>query len=169
MAKVDLFPDFRELLKSFNSARVKYLLIGGYAVVHYAYQRTTDDLDLWIEISEKNASRISKVLQEWGGFAADEVPPSKFLAKRALIIFGREPVRVDLLTYATGLNFHECYARRNVVLMDGVRVPLISLKDLKTNKQISGRHKDLADLVYLKDIKHSTATEGKSTSKRKKK
>jgi len=50
MAKANLFPGFREFLKSLNSARVRYLLLGGYAVIHYGYRRATNGLDVWIAI-----------------------------------------------------------------------------------------------------------------------
>lgn len=62
MAKVNLFPDFKEFLGSLNSAGVKCLLLGGYAVNHYGYRRATDDLDIWIAVDPDNARRISKVV-----------------------------------------------------------------------------------------------------------
>jgi hypothetical protein len=149
MAKVDLYPDFKELFASLNSANVKYLLLGGYAVIYYGYYRTTDDLDIWIATDEDNAARVSRVLQEWGGFRAQTVPASMFTQRGKAFIFGREPVRVDILTGPSGVQFIECYERRNVVELDGIRVPIIALDDLKKNKLASGRAKDLADLDNL--------------------
>src|SRR2546423_1917132 len=73
MAKVNLFPDFKEFLESLNSGGVKYLLLGGYAVIHYGYRRATDDLDIWIAIDPGNAIRVAKVLREFGGFSARAV------------------------------------------------------------------------------------------------
>jgi hypothetical protein len=60
MAKVDLFPDFRELLKSLNSVRVRYLVLGGYAVNHYGYRRATRDLDIWIAIDPITPQRFPR-------------------------------------------------------------------------------------------------------------
>jgi hypothetical protein len=88
-------------------------------------------------------------LQEFAGFAATKVRPSMFLAKGKVFILGREPVRIDVLTAPTGVDFEESYARRNDVNWDGVMVPLISFEDLKRNKRASGRAKDLADLENL--------------------
>jgi len=96
MAKANLFPDFKEFLKSLNSARVRYLLLGGYAVTHDGYRRATDDLDVWIAVDPDNADRISRVLQEFGGFSAKNVKPSMFLEKGKVFIIGREPVRIDI-------------------------------------------------------------------------
>jgi predicted nucleotidyltransferase len=149
MATVNLFPDFRELLESLNSAGVRYLILGGYAVIHYGYRRATDDLDIWIAIDSDNAQRVSRALQEFGGFAANKVKPSTFRAKGRVFVLGREPVRVDLLTEPSAVDFDACYSRKNIVDWDGVKVPLIAFEDLKVNKRASGRAKDLADLDNL--------------------
>jgi predicted nucleotidyltransferase len=149
MAKVNLYPDFREFLESLNSAGVRYLVVGGYAVIHYGYPRTTNDLDVWIAADPANARRVSRVLQQFAGFPSGRVKPSMFQALGKVFIFGREPVRIDLLTGPDGVDFDQAYARRLVVNWDGVDVPLISLEDLKKNKAASGRAKDLADLDAL--------------------
>jgi predicted nucleotidyltransferase len=146
MAKVDLYPDFRELLESLNSAGVKYLVLGGYAVIYYGYRRATDDLDIWITVEPENARKVSAVLRQFGGFPASKVKPSMFQERGKVFIFGREPVRVDILTAPSGLDFDTSYERRNTVDWDGVKVPLISFEDLRANKRASGRPKDIADL-----------------------
>lgn len=145
MAKVDLFPDFRQFLKSLNSAGVKYLVVGGYAVIYYGYRRSTDDLDVWVAVDPDNAQRVSQVLQDFGGFPIEQVPPGMFQTTGKVFIFGREPVRIDVLTSPSALDFDSSYARRNEVNWDGVIVPLVSFEDLKRNKKASGRAKDLAD------------------------
>jgi len=108
MAQVNLFHDFREFLGSLNSAKVRYLLLGGYAVIHYGYRRATDDLDIWVDIDPDNAARVSKVLQEFGGFSARQVKPSLFLRRDTVIMFGREPARIDILTSPSGVDFDAC-------------------------------------------------------------
>jgi predicted nucleotidyltransferase len=149
MAQVNLFQDFREFLRSLNSAGVRYLLLGGYAVIHYGYRRATDDLDVWIGVGPDNAARVSRVLQEFGGFPPSRVKPSLFLKRDKVIMLGREPVRIDILTSPSGVDFDDCYQRRRMVIWNGIRVPLISLEDLRVNKGASGRLKDLADLEQL--------------------
>ena len=152
MAKVDLYPDFREFLKSLNSAGIRYLVLGGYAVIHYGYRRATDDLDVWIAIDPDNASKVSRVVQDFWGLQPKAVTPALFQQRGKIFIFGREPVRIDLLTSPDALDFEACYARRNVVTWDGVKVPLLSFDDLKRNKSASGRNKDLADLDNLPPV-----------------
>jgi|SRR5882672_5224841 len=149
MAKVNLDPNFKELLESLNSAKVKYLVLGGYAVNFYGYRRATDDLDIWISIDSENAQKVAATLQAFGGFAADRIKPSLFRTKGRVFIFGREPTRVDILTTPDGIRSDECYERRRTINWDGVEVPLISLDDLRANKKASGRAKDLADIENL--------------------
>jgi Nucleotidyl transferase of unknown function (DUF2204) len=149
MAKVNLYPDFREFLGSLNSAKVKYLVLGGYAVIYYGYRRATDDLDIWIETSTENTRRLSEVLQKFGGFSATSVKPSLFQKQGMVFVFGREPARVDILTGPSGIDFESSYTKRRIVDWDGVKVPLINLEDLKINKRSAGRAKDLADLENL--------------------
>ncbi|MFI5379656.1 MAG: nucleotidyltransferase [Tepidisphaerales bacterium] len=149
MGKANLFPDFRDLLKSLNSAGVRYLVIGGYAVIYYGYHRATDDIDLWIAIDPENTEKVSRALIEFGGFADATVKPSMFQTRGKVFIFGKEPSRVDILTSPSAVNFEESYARRHVADFDGIKVPLISFADLKKNKLASGRNKDLADVENL--------------------
>jgi predicted nucleotidyltransferase len=149
MGKANLFPDFRELFAALNRKKVRYLVVGGYAVNFYGYHRYTKDIDVWIATDRANSELLSKVLQEWGGFAASKVRPSQFQEPGKAFTMGVEPVRVDILTGPSGVRFDDCYARRTDVEVDGVKVPLISLADLKVNKRASGRLKDLADLENL--------------------
>src|SRR3954467_15279343 len=149
MAKVNLHRDFKGLLESLNLAGVRYLVLGGYAVIFYGYQRVTKDLDLWISTDPANAQKVAHTLQEFAGFTRQQANPSMFKTKGKVFVVGREPVRVDILTAADALSFEECYARRKVVEWDGVKVPLVSLNDLRHNKKASGRAKDLADLDNL--------------------
>ena len=62
---------------------------------------------------------------------------------------GVPPVRIEVITGASGVEFAKCYSRREMIEVDGVPVNFISLDDLKKNKQASGRHKDLEDLEHL--------------------
>ncbi|HSA32592.1 MAG TPA: hypothetical protein P5077_02585 [bacterium] len=131
-----------------NSKQVEYLLVGGYAVGYYGYPRATADIDVWIAVSEQNAGRIVSALREFG-FAVPDLKPELFLQKDRVIRMGVPPIRIEVITSASGVDFAECYSRRLVVEMDGIPVSLIELTDLKRNKKAAGRPKDLADLDQL--------------------
>jgi hypothetical protein len=124
------------------------LLIGGYAVSYHGYPRATVDMDIWIAMQPANAERIVTVLKEFG-FDLPELSPELFLKEWQIIRLGVPPIRIELATTLSGVNFNECYAERVVDTLDGVKVNLISLRHLKINKKASGRHQDLADLENL--------------------
>lgn len=148
--KISLDPDFKEFIALLNSEGVKYLLLGGYAVNYHGHHRFTGDIDFWIAIDPENAGRVSKALQGFG-FSAASVRPELFTEPGKVHMFGIKPVRVDLLTGPSGVDFNDCYARRIVDTLDGVELSIISLSDLRRNKLASGREKDLLDLKRLPD------------------
>ena len=145
---IALHPDFKDFLRLLNSHDVEYLVVGGDAVGYHGYPRTTGDLDIWIAVGQANAGKAASVLREFG-MPATEVTTALFLEPDKIIRMGVPPVRIEVLTGVSGVQFDECYQRRNNVLVDGIPVKFISLSDLKINKLAAGRHKDLEDLDHL--------------------
>lgn len=146
MATTPLPSVFKEFLSSLNAHSVEYLLIGGYAVIHYSRPRATGDLDVWVRDSPDNLERVCAAIREFGFRSAQ---PSDFTRKVTTLRMGREPFRIEVMTVISGVDFAECWPRRVTITLDGVAVPLIQLDDLKANKKASGRNKDLADLDVL--------------------
>jgi predicted nucleotidyltransferase len=140
--------DFREFLKLLNEHKVKYLLIGGYAVGYHGYPRATNDIDIWVENSEENASKLVKTVKAFG-FSESKLSSKLFQIKKNIIRMGRTPMRIEIILDIDGVEFAKCYEKKIIADIDGIRVNIISLSDLKTNKMASGRHKDLADIDYL--------------------
>jgi len=148
MATIHLPPDFKEFLRLLNAHKVEYLLIGGYAVGYHGYPRATADLDIWVAVHPANADRLVAALKEFG-FDLPDLTPDLFLREWQIIRLGLPPVRIEIATTISGVNFAECYAERVEDTLDGVPVNLISRQHLKQNKKASGRHQDLADLEHL--------------------
>lgn len=148
MATTRLAPDFKEFLQLLRSAKIEYLLIGGYAVGHYGFPRATGDLDIWVATHDENATRLVDTLRRFG-FDVPELSKSLFQKPRHVVRMGVPPVRLEILSSIDGVEFQDCYARRENAVIDGVEVDIISLADLKTNKRVSGRHQDLTDLEKL--------------------
>ncbi|WP_325309166.1 DUF6036 family nucleotidyltransferase [Longimicrobium sp.] len=146
--EIRLPQDFKEFLRLLRSHGVRYLLVGGYAVTYHGYPRATGDLDVWVAIDPQNAQRIVDALRDFG-FDTPELSPALFLQDGKMVRMGNVPLRIEVLTVISGVEFDECYAGRVEDELDGVKVSLISLRDLKTNKKASGRNKDLADLENL--------------------
>jgi hypothetical protein len=143
-----LTDDFKEFLKLLNAHHVEYLLVGGYAVGLHGYPRATVDLDVWVRATPANAVRTVQALRAFG-FDLPALEPPLFLDARSIVRFGTPPFRIEIMTSIDGVEYDGCWRRHLVFDIDGVRVPVISLDDLKINKRAAGRHKDLADLDNL--------------------
>lgn len=103
-------------------------------------------MDIWVAVDVENVKRILAVLSTFG-FA--EVLPELFAKDKQVLRMGVPPLRIELLTGVSGVQFEDCYTQREVVNLGGVEVNIIGLEDLKTNKAASGRYKDLNDLEHL--------------------
>jgi hypothetical protein len=140
--------DFSDLLRLFNDNNVKYLVIGGYAVIQYAEPRYTKDLDLWISTDVANAKAVFRALKEFGAPLAD-LTEDDFAEEGYFYQMGVPPVRVDVLMGIPGLSFAEAWQRRVNVDFDDLSVSFIGKQDLITVKLASGRPQDLLDAKQL--------------------
>lgn len=145
---MELSQDFKEFLNLLRVNQVEYLLIGAYAVGYHGYPRATQDLDIWISATPENAERVVTTLKEFG-FDVPDLSTRLLLKPNSIVRMGNEPMRIEILNWASGVQFADCYDNRVVDQLDGVEVSLIGFEQLKTNKKASGRLKDLADLENL--------------------
>ncbi|MCX6902440.1 MAG: hypothetical protein NTW03_02940 [Verrucomicrobia bacterium] len=143
-----LTKDFKEFLQCLNARGVDYLLIGGHAVAYHGYPRATSDMDVWVAVNQSNADKLVSALTDFG-FGVPDLSRDLFLQEAHVIRMGVAPNRIEIQTGIDGIQFDDCYPKRVTAEIDGVRVSLISLQDLKANKKASGRNKDLADLDGL--------------------
>ncbi len=140
--------DFSDLLRLFNDNGVRYLIIGGYAVIQYAEPRYTKDLDLWISTDTRNAKAVYKALKEFGAPLAG-LTEKDFAEEGYFYQMGVPPMRVDILMGIPGIAFEQAWERRKEVDFDGLMVCFISKEDLITAKRASGRPQDLIDADIL--------------------
>jgi predicted nucleotidyltransferase len=140
--------DFSDLLHIFNDHGVRYMVIGGYAVVQYAEPRFTKDLDMLISTDAKNAEAVYNALIEFGAPLAG-LSPKDFSEEGFFFQMGVPPVRVDILMGIPGIQFEECWNRRMEVDFDGLKVVFISKQDLIVSKRVVGRPQDLIDADLL--------------------
>jgi len=143
-----LSPDFRDFFASLNAARVRYLVVGGYAVALHGHPRYTKDIDVWIELDGKNAERLVQAIEDFG-FASLGLEAEDFLVPDQIVQLGYPPSRIDLITTLPGVTFEACYPSRVETLIDDLTIHFIDLENLKNNKRASGRYQDLADLENL--------------------
>ena len=143
--------DFKDLLKHFNDYHVKYLVIGGYAVIKYTEPRYTKDLELWVRADHENASAVFQALRAFGapliGMTEDDFAHEGYFYQ-----MGVPPVRVDILMSITGLSFDQSWKQRVEADFDDLVVPFISRQDLITSKSAAGRPQDLIDVALLSQV-----------------
>lgn len=145
MAGVKKIPrDWSELLALLRSREIEFLVVGAYALAAWGYERNTKDLDLWLRPDAATAGRLGEVLGEFG---FPELAPSaeEWSRQKVMIQLGREPYRVDLLNFATGLDFETAWRSRCTGELAGIAVACLGKDDLVANKLASGRLHDFAD------------------------
>lgn len=147
--ETELQKDYKELLRSLNSKSVRYLLIGGYAVIFHGYPRFTHDLDIVISNDHENLAKCIAALNDFG-FTGPDVSVSLFTKPKSVVRMGIEPVMIELLNYIKGLDFDDAYSRRDLREVEDITVSLISLSDLIKNKLTVARDKDIADVTELR-------------------
>ena len=147
------FPDFEEFVASLNDHRVRYLIVGGYAVGFHARPRATKDLDVLVDRTRANALRVEGVLRAFLGGPAPGITIAKLCDPKTLVVLGRAPVRIDILTAIDGVrSFRAAWSRRVEGHYGATRANFISLDDLMAAKEASGRLQDLADLDVLRRV-----------------
>lgn len=144
-------PDFQDFIAALNQCEVKYILVGGYAVILHGYSRTTGDMDIWVQPSSENYQRLVRAFQVFG-MPVFDMTEEKFLNLdfNDVFTFGRPPVSIDIITRIKGLDFDETFvAAQWFELEENLAVRALNLKALIQAKRASGRNKDLDDIEHL--------------------
>ncbi|MBX3191393.1 MAG: hypothetical protein KF819_30625 [Labilithrix sp.] len=148
-----MFPDFVEFIASLNARKVRYLIVGGYAVAFHARPRATKDIDVWIDPTLTNARRARSAIVAFLGGEAPEITVEKLVEKRTVLVLGRSPVRIDVLTSLEGLSFSKAWRRRVEATFGVERAAYIGLDDLVLVKEIAARPVDREDVRLLKRVR----------------
>ena len=144
--------DYRDILQALFDEKVKFILIGAYALAAHGYPRATMDIDIWVMPSPDNAEAVLRALRSFG--ATLQNLTKKDLEEDGTVFqIGVAPRRIDIITAATGLNFEHTYQNSVLVNIDGIDVHIPSIADLIINKRATGRTKDLADAEALELLK----------------
>ena len=129
-------PHYRELLQFLNKFEVEYLIVGGFAAMKYGEPRYTKDLGVWVHNSTENSRRVVEALKKFGApIDHDGITQHTFAEKQAVYQIGIAPVRIDILTEITGVEFSAAWRRKVPSTFFGVPVHFISRDDLVTNKR----------------------------------
>lgn len=141
--------DFRDLLLAFNEEKVKYLIVGGYALIKHTEPRYTKDLDIWVSSDRDNAERVFRALVKYGA-PVSEMSPADFMRAGFFFTMGIAPSRIDLFFDLTGLTFESAWERRLPATIGDLDTNFLSRVDLIINNESVGRKQDLADVEKLR-------------------
>lgn len=141
-------PDFRDILSAFITARVEFLVVGGYAMAAHRLPRATKDLDLWVRPSTENAKRVLTALDAFGA-PRHGLTASDLQTEGTIYQVGVPPNRVDVITVVEGVQFEKAWRDRVDVDIDDLRIPVIGKTDLIANKRTVRRPQDLLDADLL--------------------
>ncbi|MGB8520566.1 MAG: hypothetical protein WCD38_10445 [Candidatus Tumulicola sp.] len=140
--------DFKELLSLFNEERVRYLIVGAFALAYFGRPRYTKDLDIWVDPAGDNPARVFRALATFGA-PLGNVSVEDFGDEDTVFQIGVEPLRIDILAGISGVAFGGAWSRRVHAEYAGVAVNIISRDDYVANKTASGRPHDLRDIETL--------------------
>lgn len=143
--------DFEEFFALLNSRGVAFLLIGGVAYNFYAPPRATKDVDVWVQPTLANLERFVEAVAAFG-FPTAGLEPADLAANPRVLMLGRAPNRIDILTRPEGLSWDEAHNRRTMTSYGEVEVGILSRLDLIACKEAVGRPRDLADVAMLRAL-----------------
>ena len=147
-----MYQDYKDLLSAFQFHGVKYLVVGGLAVIYHSQPRFTKDMDLFIKADPENAKATYAALAQFGA-PLQGVRVEDFIDPHIFFRFGRDPRGFDILVSIPGVDFDAAWSRRVETVIDpasGLKADFISAEDLIASKLASGRPQDLADVDAIR-------------------
>ena len=147
-----LIDEHREMLVLLRKHDVNFLVIGGYAVIYYGYERTTGDMDFWLQPTLENFRNLKNALEDFGIEkddlqSLDDIDPTQ----ANVFFFGEKPRQIDFLTKVSGVSFEDASREAEHFQLEDITVPVIHLQHLILTK-MTGRLKDAADIDELQRI-----------------
>jgi len=141
---------YKDILSILSEKKVKFLLIGAYAMAVHGYPRSTMDIDLFVMPDPENALFLLQALEEFGA-PTGELTREDFQKEDLIFQIGVAPCRIDIVTSIDGLKFEDAYTHSEIIDIEGIKVRVISKPDLIINKRATGRMKDLTDVEILEE------------------
>jgi hypothetical protein len=140
--------DYKDMLQVLLENNVKFLLVGAYAMGAHGYPRATGDIDIWVEPSIENSVRVYCSMKAFGA-PLHEIDEATFATPGVVFQIGVAPRRIDIITTISGVGFDDAFQHQQIVEMEGLSIPILSLGDLIKNKRATGRDKDRLDADQL--------------------
>ncbi len=141
--------DLIELLQFLNAHKVRYLLVGGLAVMYYTEPRFTKDSDVLVSPDKENAEKVFRALAAFGA-PLEGITAQDFAEEGVFFQMGRAPMQIDIITSIQAIDFEEAWERRVQTTWDDLPVNILSREDLIRNKEAVAREQDMIDVKFLK-------------------
>ena len=145
--------DYRDILHALSEEKVRFILVGAYALAAHGYPRATMDIDIWVMPSPENAEAVLRALSRFGA-PLHNLTREDLLKDGTIFQIGVAPRRIDIITTASGLQFEPTYRNSISINIEGIEVRIPSIEDLILNKRSTGRTRDLADAEALEALKN---------------
>ena len=142
--------EWSELIGSLLSRRVRFLIVGAHALAAHGRPRATQDLDLLVEPTKANAKRVGAALADYG-YPELAREWARFAERDRMATLGREPLRIDIMTSISGVDFATAWKGRAKTKYGRFSVGFLGRKELIANKRAAGRTKDLLDIALLEE------------------
>lgn len=142
--------DFRDFLSALNKHGVRYILVGGFAVILHGYSRTTGDMDIWVERTKENYFRLKSAFDEFG-MPVFDMTEQNFLSHPIwdVFTFGIPPVAIDIMVKVKGLDFEDNYNQSVLFKDEDLDIRTLHKNRLIEAKKQSNRPKDIDDIQNL--------------------
>ncbi len=160
MTDINFSKDISDFIIRLFQHNVKYLIVGGEAVIYHGYARLTGDIDFFYDRENENIKNLFNALLEFWEGTIPGISSSDALSGPGTIIqFGQPPNRIDLINEIDGVSFSQAWGTRidEELTLENQKytVYYINLEMLIKNKKASGRYKDLDDLKYLEAVRNT--------------
>lgn len=157
---------FEPVFEALNAASVRYVVVGGYAVLLHGHARLTADIDLVVDLSPEEAKRAIAVLVGLGlrprppvpaeGFA-DPAMRARWVSEKGMTVFtmhsAADPLLVVDLFVQEPIPFPELWEQAREVDLGAVRVRIASIDHLILMKRNAGRPHDAQDIHALEALR----------------
>lgn len=143
--------DYRDILRAFTEEEVEFLIVDAYALAVYGLPRATGDIDLWINNSSDNTSKVWRALEKFGA-PLGQIKRNDLEEQDVVYQIGVVPNRIDIMTSIDDVEFEDAWNRRFTLTVEGLDIPVLSREHLIKNKKAVGRPQDLVDIDYLEKL-----------------
>jgi hypothetical protein len=136
------------MLENLLEEKVKFILVGAYALAAHGFPRATGDMDIWVKPDENNSKKVYNALAKFGAPMSD-ISEDEFSQPGLIFQIGVVPRRIDIITKIAGVEFDEADTKKIVINIENLTIPVLSIDLLIKNKLATGREKDMVDAKLL--------------------